>query len=77
MKNETIEEKAARLEAENTSLRRVIEIQKKQMKGFNTHEETRRLRAKIAEWEGASDRINGGYYHGSRFIQPYQDNPGL
>lgn len=77
MKNETIEEKAARLEAENKSLRRVIEIQKTQMKGFNTAEETRRLRAKIAEWEGSSAYMNGGYHHGSRFIRPYQDDPGL
>jgi hypothetical protein len=75
--NETIQQKVERLEAENVSLRRVIEIQKKQMKGFNTNEETRRLREKIAEWEGTSTCINGGYYHGSRFIRPYQDNPDL
>lgn len=67
--SKTVEE----LEKENSLLRKVIEMQQKQMQNMAVSDEVRRLRAKIAEWEGSTRLVNGGYYHGDRFIHPYMD----
>lgn len=69
----TDQDAMAALEAENALLRRTIELQKRQMKSMGGTNETRRLRAKLAEWEGNTHLMNGGYYHGGRFIKPYTD----
>jgi hypothetical protein len=61
------------LEREVFLLKRVIEMKDRQIKSGGWEDEVRRLRAKIAEWEGSSRYINGGYHHGSRFIMPYVD----
>ena len=63
----------AELEAENALLRKTIELQKRQMIHGSADEEVRRLRAKIAEWEGSSDYMNGGFYHGNKFIRQFID----
>lgn len=63
------------LENENALLRTTVEIQKRQMQIGGFDREVKRLRAKIAEWEGSTTLMNGGYYHGARFIRPYDDNP--
>ncbi len=68
-----MEAEIARLNDENNLLRRTIELHKRQVLSGGMNEENRRLRAKIAEWEGWMRPINGGYYHGARFIRPYQD----
>lgn len=62
------------LKAENDLLRKTIEVQKRQVQAGAFPEEMRRLRAKIAEWEGSTRYINNGYYHGGRFISPYMDD---
>ena len=73
--SENLETRIAELEAENTLLRKTIELQKRQMKEGGFGDEARRLRAKIAEWEGSSRYSNGGYYHGAKFIRQFIDNP--
>ena len=70
---ETLQAAIDRLEQENWLLRKTIEIQKRQIMAGGWGEEISRLRAKIAEWEGSSRFLNGGYYHGNRFITPYRD----
>lgn len=70
----TDQERIAELEAENALLRRTIEGHKRQMQSMGQTDETRRLRAKLAEWEGNTWLVNGGYYHGDRFIRPYVDD---
>lgn len=70
----TDQERIAALEAENALLRRTIEVQIRQMNSMGGTNETRRLRAKLAEWEGSSRLMNGGYYQGGRFIKPYVDD---
>jgi hypothetical protein len=70
----TDQERIATLEAGNALLRRTIEVQKRQMRAMGSTDETRRLRAKLAEWEGNTRLMNGGYYHGGRFIKPYVDD---
>jgi hypothetical protein len=70
----TEKETIVALEAENALLRRTIEVQKRQMQSMGGTNETRRLRAKLAEWEGSTRLMNGGYYHGGRFIKPYVDD---
>ena len=72
-----LEAEITRLEQDNTLLRKTISIQQEQMKHGGISDETRRLRAKLAEWEGSMPLMNGGYYHGSRFIRPFEDNPDL
>lgn len=68
-----LQQRIAKLEEENRLLRRTIKIQEEQMKRGGFDQENRRLRAKLAEWEGSSALMNGGYYHGTRFIRPYVD----
>lgn len=63
----------AELEREVFLLKRVIEMKDRQIKSGGWEDEVRRLREKIAEWESSSRYINGGYYHGNRFIMPYVD----
>lgn len=75
--NDELQAEVNRLEAENKLLRRTLTIQQEQMKHGGMSDEHRRLRAKLAEWEGSMPLMNGGYYHGSRFIKPYDDNPGV
>lgn len=75
--NDELQAEIARLEEENKLLRRTIDIQIRQMKHGSTDDEVRRLRARLAEWEGSMPLMNGGYYHGARFIRPYQDSSGL
>lgn len=62
-----------KLREENRLLRKTLKIQKEQMRGGNMMGELRRLRAKIAEWEGSMMLFNGGYHHGDRFIRPFLD----
>lgn len=72
--NEELQAEVTRLEEENKLLRRTISIQKQQMKHGSMDNELIRLRKKLAEWEDSMPVINGGYYHGARFIRPYVDN---
>lgn len=71
---EQLADEVAALEKENALLRRTIAIQQEQMRRGGHDKENRRLRAKIAEWEGSMPLMNGGYYHGARFIRPFVDN---
>ena len=73
MSEDEMKDRITELEEENRLLRRTIEIQQRQMKAGVWDEEVKRLRAKIAEWEGSTALINNGYYHGARFIRPYED----
>jgi len=66
-------ERIAELEAENALLRKTIEFQERQQRAGIGSDEIRRLRAKLAEWEGSTRYINGGYYHGNKFIKPFLD----
>ncbi|WP_188064124.1 hypothetical protein [Sphingobium sp. KCTC 72723] len=70
----TDQEHITALTDENILLRKTIEIQKRQMQEMYRGDEVNRLRAKLAEWEDSMPRINGGYYHGKRFIVPYRDH---
>lgn len=70
----TDQETIAALEAQNALLRRTIEGHKRQLQSMGSTDETRRLRAKLAEWEGSTRLMNGGYYHGGKFIKPYVDD---
>lgn len=73
MTEDQLRAEVERLARENDLLRRTIEMQKRQMQVGGWADEVKRLRAKIAEWEGNTRLLNGGYYHGSRFIRPYLD----
>lgn len=75
--NDELQAEVKRLEEENKLLRRTLSIQQEQMKRGGMSDEHHRLRAKLAEWEGSMPLMNGGYYHGSRFIRPFEDNPNL
>lgn len=70
--NELIEE-VERLQQANRVLRRTISIQNEQLRRGGMSNQIRRLRAKLAEWEDSSQLMNGGYYHGSKFILPFRD----
>lgn len=70
--NEIIQE-MERLQQEVRVLRRTISIQQEQLKRGGMTNQIRRLRARLAEWEDSSQLMNGGYYHGSRFILPFRD----
>ena len=69
----TLVARVAELEAANAALRRTITIHERQLQHISRDDEVRRLRAKLAEWEGSSQLMNGRYYHGSRVIRPYVD----